>query len=502
MADQRIEAGIGHLKHAAAPTALLSLAGLVACSGPTVADIHPGSTLENAPTAPPLPGAVPTVDRITTDQNPEIPQELRDYVTKNGGRVGVPFPLKSNPEYGNLPDTTILSYFDKQGQYRLAFEQDETITSTPAFPLWVKDGNSVRGVTIERSLDSNNPNPAVTWLFKQGVSEVEMTNMFKSTDQTTAESAIRDMLDQIVIIDNQGRFQKIPFVQLTPGEQQTMVHKIMGNMQEVPPTPSAPRASATPTPTTTPTTEATATVAPTATREPTATATKEPAWYDSTDIEVRRKGVEEWANRIDYTGYTPQEVAELKQLMIDYLPYVHSSPLKVFPWYNNFPYEFSENPLAYLQAVRGITNNDNKGTSSSLTDLYVKLDRNFFKTLSNNDSKELSWLMQISKEAMVHYVYTSSRSAARELETKNVSAQIVKQTAKFLDNNWNRHDLGTVSAAIVTLQDLVDAKKPDGSWLITDPATRSDLSSQAQSYISGMNQVATQNGWIATTPWQ
>lgn len=114
------------------------------------------------------------------------------------------------------------------------------------------------------------------------------------------------------------------------------------------PTATAAPATPTPTPTATPTAlpTLTATALPpsptltptqtptaTATPEPTPTPTRTPEWYESTDIEARRKGVEAWANSISYTGYTDAEVVQLKAALIQYLPYVHTSPFTVFSWF-------------------------------------------------------------------------------------------------------------------------------------------------------------------------
>jgi len=218
-----------------------------------------------------------------------------------------------------------------------------------------------------------------------------------------------------------------------------------------------------------------------------------PQWYESKDMEVRRKGVEAWANSITYEGYSEKDIAELKTVLIKYLPYVHTSPLTVFPWYSKFPYDFPENPLAYLECVRIISNWDGKGTFNEPNIQAVRLDRTMFA--NKTDEPKVEWVALIMKEAMLNAISGKAKQAVAD--EKAAHNRQDTSTAIFLSNfyrnNPNRHDLGTVSAAIVVRTDLVNAK------ILTKPEkTTVFITEQLQQ----INDEAKKQGWTVETPWK
>jgi len=212
-----------------------------------------------------------------------------------------------------------------------------------------------------------------------------------------------------------------------------------------------------------------------------------PQWYESKDMEVRRKGVEAWANSITYEGYSEKDIAELKTVLIKYLPYVHTSPLTVFPWFNKFPFDFPENPLIYLENVHTISNWDGKGTGAGLDRQVVQLDRTMDK--DRTDEIEVEWITSVMKEAMGNAVWDNAKKAAKAERHETPEAIFL---ANFVNNNVHRVDIGTVSAEIITRADLLDANvlaKPERTAAFNEVR------------IGQMNAEAKKQGWEPETPW-
>lgn len=217
-------------------------------------------------------------------------------------------------------------------------------------------------------------------------------------------------------------------------------------------------------------------------------------WYDSKDIEIRRKGVEIWAGEdsLTFEGYSETDKTELKTALIKYLPYVHTSPLTVFPWYSNFPYDFPENPLAYLKSVRIISNWDGKITANEPKILAVRLNRKIMEGKTNEPQVE--WVASVMKEAMFNAISTSAKIAVQLEKEKNSRREtpLAIFLSNFYTNNFSRHDIGTVSAEIVTRKDLID------SQLLKNP-TNTIIFNNVR--IAEMNAEAKKQGWTADTSW-
>jgi len=197
-------------------------------------------------------------------------------------------------------------------------------------------------------------------------------------------------------------------------------------------------------------------------------------------MEVRRKGVEAWANSITYTGYKDQKDAdEVKQALIDYLPYVHTSPLTVFAWFKEFPFPFDPNPLAYLKNVRDITNHDGQRTCNEPNILSVRLDRNFSE---DPGMRKAGIVAGVMKEAM-------------NISVARAELKYNRGTAPYYIAHLSEIDWGTQAAEITAFQDLLDAKKPDGAPLLA-ASTRQIIAAYLPGRITQVNDVAAKNGWI------
>jgi len=210
-------------------------------------------------------------------------------------------------------------------------------------------------------------------------------------------------------------------------------------------------------------------------------------------MEVRRKGVEAWANSITYEGYSEKDIAELKTVLIKYLPYVHTSPLTVFPWYSKFPYDFPENPLAYLECVRIISNWDGRGTTNEPNILAVRLDRTMMN--GKTDEPQVEWIVSVMKEAMGNAVAAITRKEV-QIEKAAHNRQDTPRAvflSNFYKNNLHRHDMGTVSVEIVVHQDLVDAE------ILAKPKRTIEFNLER---LQQMNTEAEKQGWSPETPWK
>ena len=212
-----------------------------------------------------------------------------------------------------------------------------------------------------------------------------------------------------------------------------------------------------------------------------------PQWYESKDMEDRRKGVEKWVNGLKWEDYSDKDIVELKQLLIEYLPHIHTSPLTVFPWFNKFPFDFPENPLIYLENVHTISNWDGKGTGAGLDRQVVQLDRTMDK--DRTDEIEVEWITSVMKEAMGNAVWDNAKKAAKAERHETPEAIFL---ANFVNNNVHRVDIGTVSAEIITRADLLDANvlaKPERTAAFNEVR------------IGQMNAEAKKQGWEPETPW-
>jgi len=201
--------------------------------------------------------------------------------------------------------------------------------------------------------------------------------------------------------------------------------------------------------------------------------------------------------KIRYEGYTEKYITELKTALIKYLPYVHTSPLTVFSWYSKFPYDFPENPLAYLEYVHIISNWDGKGTANEPNILAVRLDRTLLA--GETDEPKIEWVAMIMKEAMGNAVSGSAKKAVRTEVAAHGETQRAKFLSNFYRNNLHRHVIGTVSVGIVARMDLLNAQGPDGKKLLTKPNRTAAFN---QRTIDQMNSEAKKQGWTADTPWK
>jgi hypothetical protein len=53
---------------------------------------------------------------------------------------------------------------------------------------------------------------------------------------------------------------------------------------------------------------------------------------------------------------------------------------------------------------------------------------------------------------------------------------------------------------VAVFQDLLDAKKENGAYVISNPQTRRELQGQINGYTYGINQEAKRNGWTPRYP--
>ncbi len=192
----------------------------------------------------------------------------------------------------------------------------------------------------------------------------------------------------------------------------------------------------------------------------------------------------EWRRNIEapgnIVGFTPQEKAKLLRYF-DALAYVKPEKtgqiLKLFPWFHA-PFS-PDNPLRFLVDVQQIINNKGKGIWSGGGSPTVKLDLAFLKDCS----EETNWWMQVAglmKEAM------TNRWSLR------YTANLLK------DEHYG--DLAAAALDVAVQQDLLDAKKDNGAYVISNPQTRREIQGQINGYIYGFNQEAKRNGWTPSFP--
>jgi len=192
----------------------------------------------------------------------------------------------------------------------------------------------------------------------------------------------------------------------------------------------------------------------------------------------------EWRRNIEaprnIVGFTSQEKAKLLRYF-DSLAYVKPEKtaqiLKLFPWFHA-PFS-PDNPLRFLVDVQQIINNKGKGIWGGAGSPEVMLDLAFLP----NCSEETNWWTQVAglmKEAMTN-------------------RWTLRYTANFLkDEHYG--DLAAAALDVAVQQDLLDARKENGTYVISNPQTRRELRDLMNGYIYGFNQEAKRNGWTPNFP--
>ena len=199
-------------------------------------------------------------------------------------------------------------------------------------------------------------------------------------------------------------------------------------------------------------------------------------------LRTQEQVVTDWKKEIEgnIVGFSPEEKKKLLQYF-DALHYVKPEKtaqiLKLFPWFHA-PFS-PDNPLRFLVDVQQIINNKGKGIWGGAGSPEVKLDLAFLP----NCSEETNWWTQVAglmKEAMTN-------------------RWTLRYTANFLkDEHYG--DLAAAALDVAVQQDLLDARKENGTYVISNPQTRRELRDLMNGYIYGFNQEAKRNGWTPSFP--
>lgn len=237
------------------------------------------------------------------------------------------------------------------------------------------------------------------------------------------------------------------------------------------------------TPTFTPSPTAEPTVAPTATRvEPSPTATVEPTpLWQSDNIAAKEQWVNGYISRIDYIGFSPDQINSLNRVF-SYLKYVknhHDIPswAQPQPFDPNNKTPFFDNPLRFLNYANEIIKIT--GGPRSAGNKIVWLDPAFpnYKPFTSETMwiTQAAWLMKESAN--------NAWLGKEPYQTNGPSGADSYQ------------DLVAHYAFVFTLQDMLDAKKTDGSQVINDAKVRGEISIIINDYTSLLNNKAIEKGW-------
>ena len=207
------------------------------------------------------------------------------------------------------------------------------------------------------------------------------------------------------------------------------------------------------------------------------------------DTEAQLKKPEEvlaeWLSLIKSDGHIVGYAPKQRQTLLDHLtalqyikPEKTAQILKMFPWFH--APTSPDNPIRFLMNATTITNNEGGGIWADYITPGVKLDLQVDK---GQKSEETQWWVQVGglmKEALTN-------------------TWIIRHLYSF---NKDPHfaDIAPMGLELAVYQDLLDAKKFDGSFLISSLKIRQEITDIIAGYIKDLNTEANKQGWTSTYP--